>query len=222
MKRILEPELMGDKEQAEAYAHADFEEPHRRVIKLLAAELQQPRISGRILDLGCGPGDITFRLARRFPEATITAVDGSAAMIELANRRKKREDAIGRNITFIEGFIPEVKIPRTTYDLIISTSFLHHLPDPAILWNTILEYAHSGSKAFVYDLFRPARKEEAMRIVNHYSGNEPNVLKRDFYHSLLSAFEPKEVEQQLIAAGIPEFLVKVVSDRHIIIVGIKA
>jgi len=70
MERILEPELMGDMEQAEAYANADFEEPHSRVIELLAAEFQRPRISGRILDLGCGPGDITFRLARRFPEAT--------------------------------------------------------------------------------------------------------------------------------------------------------
>ncbi len=34
VKRVIEPELMGGLEQAEAYANADFEEPHRRVIEL--------------------------------------------------------------------------------------------------------------------------------------------------------------------------------------------
>jgi trans-aconitate methyltransferase len=161
-------------------------------------------------------------LGRRFPEARITAIDGSAAMIELANRRKEREKEIGKNITFIEGLIPKAEIPRLPYELIISTSFLHHLPDPGILWNTTVGHAHSGCKIFVYDLFRPNSKEEAMRLVNQYSGNEPDVLKKDFYHSLLAAFEPEEVEQQLSIFGLSELSVKIVSDRHIVIFGAKA
>ena len=219
MKRVLEPELMGDMEQAEAYANADFEKPHSRVIELLDAEFQHPKINGRILDLGCGPGDITFRIAYRFPEAAITAVDGSVAMIKLANQRKERER--GNKIEFIQGLIPEVKIPRVTYDLIISTSFLHHLSDPSILWQTLAECASPGTMIFVYDLYRPYSKEEAMRLVNLYSGNEPAVLKKDFYHSLLAAFEPKEIDQQLIVASLPELTLKVVSDRHLIIFGTK-
>ena len=222
MKRVLESELMNDIQQAEAYANADFEKPHSRVIELLNAEFHQPEINGQILDLGCGPGDITFRLGRRFPEARINAIDGSAAMIELANRRKEREKEIGKNITFIEGLIPKAEIPRLPYELIISTSFLHHLPNPAILWNTTVNHAHSGCKIFVYDLFRPDSKEEAMRLVNQYSGNEPDVLKKDFYHSLLAAFEPEEVEQQLSIVGLSELSVKIVSDRHIVIFGAKA
>jgi trans-aconitate methyltransferase len=213
---------MNDMQQAEAYADADFEEPHSRVIELLNAEFHKPKINGQILDLGCGPGDITFRLGRRFPEARITAIDGSAAMIELANRRKEREKEIGKNITFIEGFIPKIEVPRLPYELIVSTSFLHHLPDPNILWNTVVNHAHSGCKIFVYDLYRPDSKETAIRLVNQYSGNEPDVLKRDFYHSLLAAFEPEEVEQQLSIVGLSELSTKIVSDRHMIIFGAKA
>jgi trans-aconitate methyltransferase len=220
MKRVLELELMDDMQQAEAYAEADFDEPHSRVIELLDAEFHQPEINGQILDLGCGPGDITFRLARRFPTARITAIDGSAAMIELANRRKEREKEIGKNITFIEGLIPKTEVPRLPYELIISTSFLHHLPDPNILWNTIVGHAQSGCKIFVYDLFRPDSKETAIRLVNQYSGNEPDVLKRDFYHSLLAAFEPEEIKQQLFVVGLSELTVKIVSDRHVIMFGI--
>ncbi|MFH1726658.1 MAG: class I SAM-dependent methyltransferase [Elusimicrobiota bacterium] len=222
MERVLEPELMSDPNQAVAYANADFEESHSRAIELLDAEFQRPRIDGSILDLGCGPGDITFRLARRFPEASIAAVDGSAAMIELANMRKERENDMGGNITFLEGRIPTAAIPRASYDLIVSTSFLHHLPDPAVLWDTIIEHARPGCRVFVYDLFRPGSKEEARRLVDRYSGGEPDVLKRDFYHSLLAAFEPKEVERQLVAAGLPGFSIKTVSDRHMIMFGVKA
>ena len=87
VKRVPEPELMDEPEQAEAYANADFEEPHSRIIEWFDAEFPGIRIKGSILDLGCGPGDVTFRFGRRFPEATITAVDGSAAMIGLANER---------------------------------------------------------------------------------------------------------------------------------------
>ncbi len=43
-----------------------------------------PLAPARILDLGTGTGQAAFALARRFPEAAIVAVDGSAAMIERA------------------------------------------------------------------------------------------------------------------------------------------
>lgn len=211
---------MEDMEQAKAYANADFEKPHSRAIELLDAEFQYPTINGNILDLGCGPGDITFRIAYRFHEASITAIDGSAAMIKLANQRKEQE---GRSkIEFIQGFIPGVRIPLITYDLIISTGFLHHLPEPLVLWEIITKYASAGTKIFIYDLFRPYSKEEAMQLVNLYSGSEPEVLKKDFYYSLLASFEPEEVKQQLITANLSELSLNVVSDRHIIISGTKS
>jgi trans-aconitate methyltransferase len=219
MERILEPELMDDEDQAEAYAHADFEEPHSRIIELFEAKFPHTEIEGPILDLGCGPGDVTFRFARCFPGAPIDAIDGSAAMIRLANSRKADENATGKNITFIESLIPGNAIPREKYSLIVSTSFLHHLHDPSVLWKTILKHAECGTKIFVCDLFRPKSSEVALRIVNQYSGSEPEVMKRDFYNSLLAAFEPDEVEQQLSAAGLSELTVKMVSDRHVIIFG---
>lgn len=219
MKRIIEPELMEEMEQAQAYADADFEEPHRRVLELFDIEFPGTKISGRILDLGCGPGDITFRFAKRFPDASVTGIDGSSAMIKLADERKIREKETADNIRFIKGSIPEASIPAVRYDLILSNSLLHHLHQPDVLWNTILKYASGGTKIFVVDLYRPASEKEARRIVNQYSGDEPEILKRDFYNSLLAAFKPAEVEQQIADAGLAELAVKVVSDRHLIVYG---
>ncbi len=221
MNRIVEPELMSESDQAEAYANADFEEPHARVIELFDSVFPGAVIKGPMLDLGCGPGDVTFRFARRFPEISIIGIDGSAAMIDLANKRKDDERNAGKDITFLKGFIPGVNIPQETYDVIISTSFLHHLHKPAAFWETVGRYATPGTKIFVYDLFRPPDRGTARYLVEHYSGSEPEILKKDFYNSLLAAFEPDEIEQQLVCSGLNELFLEVVSDRHLIVFGEK-
>jgi SAM-dependent methyltransferase len=221
MERIPEPELMNTGEQAEAYANADFEDSHGRIVQLFDTAFPAAEVKGPLLDLGCGPGDVTFRFARRFKGVTIVAVDGSAAMIALANKRKEREHEEGEHITFMEAVIPGTGIPRRVYDSIISTSFLHHLHDPTILWKTIEVYASPGTRLFVYDLLRPRDRHEAMRLVELYAGGEPDVLKKDFYNSLLAAFEPREVEYQLSKNNLSELSVSVVSDRHILICGEK-
>jgi hypothetical protein len=95
------------------------------------------------------------------------------------------------------------------------------LHDPAILWKTVDEHASPGTKLFVYDLFRPKDRHEAMRLVELYADGEPEVLKKDFYNSLLAAFEPAEVEHQLSMSGLSELSVTVVSDRHMTICGEK-
>ena len=88
MRRIVEPELMDDRAQAEAYAQADFEESNRAIVESFDVHFPGARLSGDILDLGCGPGDITFQFAARFPSSSVLGVDGSSVMIELANDRK--------------------------------------------------------------------------------------------------------------------------------------
>lgn len=51
-----------------------------------ALGLSEYAAGGRVLDLGCGPGEVTRWLAERCPGARFTAVDSSAAMVELARR----------------------------------------------------------------------------------------------------------------------------------------
>ena len=69
MRRILEPELMEDEAQAAAYAGADFEKPHSRFVELFQESFACLNITGAVIDLGCGPGDIMFRIAGRQPAA---------------------------------------------------------------------------------------------------------------------------------------------------------
>ena len=221
MKRTLEPELMTGEEQTRAYAMADFESSHGRTVELFEEAFPGSILRGPVLDLGCGPGDVTFRFARRFPETKIEAVDGSPSMVALAVRRQKKEGEAGTNISFRCGVIPEVTIPELNYGLVMSTSLLHHLPDPSVLWETLKRYSSRGTKVFVYDLLRPRSVEQARELVERYSGGEPAVLKQDFYQSLLAAFTPGEVTGQLRAASLQELSVRVVSDRHLLVTGVR-
>lgn len=221
MQRVTEPELMDDPEQAEIYARADFEEAHSRIVDAFGDCFPDGEIEGCVLDLGCGPGDISFRFAARYPACTVTGVDGSAAMIRLANRRRV-EEAAGERLTFVEGLIPGASIPDRRYAAIISNSLLHHLHHPEVLWQTIDAHADTGTRIYVVDLRRPQSRSEARRMVDEYAADEPDILRRDFYNSLLAAFTPQEVEDQLAGAGLSGLSVDVISDRHLAVHGTYA
>jgi len=172
-----------------------------------------------VLDLGCGPCDVTIRFAQANPGYTFRAVDGSAAMLRFAHAAIKGHRGLARRIKLLEGFIPGAPIPRQSYDVILSSSFLHHLHDPQVLWQTVRQYAKSGTIVFVPDLRRPSSRAKAREFVRKYSRGEPEVLRRDFYNSLLAAFTPAEVRKQLKRAGLNILKVEIVSDRHLLVFG---
>ncbi|MBS3953292.1 MAG: class I SAM-dependent methyltransferase [Methylomicrobium sp.] len=219
MLRQTEPELMLDPAQVEAYALADFSIPHNRFIELLQQRVAAESFCGKALDLGCGPGDIAARFIKAYQYADLHAVDGSLPMLNFAAHHLPA-DVLGR-IEFIHAKLPQVSLPCPDYDLIFSNSLLHHLPEPQALWQVIKDYSRPGTQVAVMDLVRPASQEAASELVEHYSADEPAILKHDFYHSLLAAFTLEEVEEQLKQAQL-NFNVELVSDRHVFISGVVA
>lgn len=218
MQRIPEPELMDESEQARAYANADFAEPNQRFVDAFAAEFPGLR-SGAVLDLGCGPGDIVIRLAQRFPGLEVHGLDGAGAMLAHGRERLQHTPQLQGRVQFVQGVLPGAPLPRPHYDAITSNSLLHHLHEPQGLWRSIAAAGAPGAAVMVMDLFRPASQDAAWAIVEQYSGGEPEVLKRDFFHSLCAAFEPDEVREQLAACDLAALTVKTVSDRHLIVSG---
>ena len=221
MQRVTEPELMEDPAQAAAYAEADFTEAHARIVAGFEECFPGVQVAGSVLDLGCGPGDISFRFASRHPGCTVIGVDGSAAMIALARKRLVQESSLAARVQFIESRLPDATIPAGRYAVIIRNSLLHHLHRPAVLWDTVGAHAGVGTYIYIVDLLRPQTRAEARRLVDAYAAGEPDVLRRDFYHSLCAAFEPAEVEAQLEAANLGELSVSVISDRHLAVYGIR-
>ncbi len=218
MERVPEPELMLDPEQVEAYARADFAAPHGQFIELLRARLGPLPERGVALDLGCGPGDIAFRFLRAHPQWRVDALDGSPTMIAMA-RAQAAAAGLRDSIEFFESVLPAGAPARHSYDLIFSNSLLHHLAEPAVLWSSIRRWSGLASAVFVMDLMRPASAADARALTDRYAAGEPQVLRRDFYRSLLAAYRPGEVAAQLATAALEHLAIEVVSDRHFIVWG---
>jgi ubiquinone/menaquinone biosynthesis C-methylase UbiE len=218
MKRIPEPELMEDPVQAHAYARADFDAPHSMFIEKFCEKFSAIDITGHVLDLGCGPADISVRFARKFTACKIHGLDGAASMLAEGKYRIEKEK-LDQRIKLIQGTIPECILPLPVYEVIISNSLLHHLHDPMVLWEYIKRYSDGDSLVFIMDLMRPDCEEKVATLVNEYAKEEPEVLQRDFYSSLCAAFIPDEVKQQLQSIGLDKILVEILSDRHMLIYG---
>lgn len=207
--------MLGE-EQAEAYAQADFEEPHRRVVELFDELFPDP-ISGYVLDVGCGAADIAIRFARAHPNCTVHGVDGSEAMLKVGSRAIFRADLADR-IQLFQAYLPSRNLPRRKYDAVISNSLLHHLRDPGVLWEQIRQYARVGAPVLIVDLMRPNSKAQARKLVKAHTEGEAPILRRDFYNSLLASYRPEEIRRQLEKAGL-DFKIREISDRHLAVYG---
>ena len=216
MKRIIEPELMSDKEQAAAYANANFEEPHNHFVELLSLSMGEnfPEF-GNVIDLGTGAADIAIRFASNYPCFEVDAIDGSCAMIV---EGKKAIDKVRLNdrINLIHSSIQDITLAEKEYAIVFSNSLLHHLHDPMALWE-LIKNAKGNPLVFIMDLMRPKNIQKIDELVHEYAGNEPEILQKDFKNSLKAAFTPEEVVLQLQDIGLDGLKVTVVSDRHIVV-----
>ncbi len=211
MERSLEPELMDDPHQALAYAKADFSEENQYFV--IEFNSRFPEFSsGHVVDLGCGPADIPIRFIRKNPQCIVTGIDASRPMIALGEKLIAQHEMAGLIKLRCEK-IQDITITPPA-DAILSNSLLHHISNPTDFWNAIKRLAKPGAPILIMDLLRPLSKESAQAIVDQYAHTAPQILRTDFYNSLLAAFTSEEVQSQLDSAGLSHFTVTQPDDRH--------
>jgi trans-aconitate 2-methyltransferase len=210
MQRSVEPELMDDPLQVQAYAQADFGATDQALVERLVGIFGESLGDGpgqRLVDLGCGPGNISFRLAERFPQASVLGLDGAAAMLEVAQQALAQRalgcPGLADRLGFAQVLLGPETLPFGGFTAVVSNSLLHHLHDPQALWRHLRQLAAPGAAIYIKDLRRPATPEAALALQQMHLAAAPPLLQRDYLASLHAAFEPAEVEAQLRAAGLP-------------------
>jgi trans-aconitate 2-methyltransferase len=78
-----------------------------------------------VVDLGCGPGNLTATLATRWPGARIVGIDSSPEMVARAH-------SVGGPVTFVAGDLRDWA-PTPDVDVVVSNSALQWVPDHADL-----------------------------------------------------------------------------------------
>jgi len=98
---------------------------HRTVARRL------PDLTGKkVLELGCGRGDFSIWLAKKFPTAEITGVDFSDKAIAIAQARAQ---AAGVVVQFTVDNAESLRQATASYDWVISCECLEHVPQPSAM-----------------------------------------------------------------------------------------
>ncbi|MBI4563989.1 MAG: methyltransferase domain-containing protein [Planctomycetes bacterium] len=91
-----------------------------------------PPRAASILELGCGTGNLTLRIAKKYPEARLVLVDAAPEMLALTEAR-----LAPRRATFVAARFEDVDFEPESFDLIISSISLHHVRDKASLYRVL-------------------------------------------------------------------------------------
>lgn len=108
-----------------------------------------------VLDIGCGAGNYSLKLAERLPGARFTLVDLSAPMLE---RARARLEAAGATVAEIrQGDIRALDFAPESFDVIVAAAVFHHLRTREE-WERMFRRLHAwlrpGGSVWIFDLVR--------------------------------------------------------------------
>src|SRR5581483_1782331 len=111
----------------DAESYARFTDEYTRPFLDLLARVPRTDFTS-VVDLGCGPGDLTRLLAQRWQAATVRGLDSSPEMLQ-----KARQGPSLPRLHFTEADIATWQ-PPSPVDLLISNAALQWVPDHATLF----------------------------------------------------------------------------------------
>jgi len=119
--------------------------------------LEKITLSGneRILDLGCGDGNLTKKLAARVPNGKVVGLDLSADMIETA--RNSIDDVLKDRLSYVVGDATQFELDEQ-FDVIVSFTALHWVRDQDAVVRQAAKHLKPGGRLYFmlpvhFDLF---------------------------------------------------------------------
>lgn len=147
----------------------------------LAARLEP--CSGKVLDVGCGPGNSTAVLRRRFPQAEILGVDSSDAMVEAARKEYPELSFCRCDISCELDSLPH------DFDLVFSNACLQWVPDHPGLLPRLLKLLKPGGTLAVQI---PINYREPIHQIIEHTVSKTEWREQIPYHRSFYTLSPEE------------------------------
>jgi demethylmenaquinone methyltransferase/2-methoxy-6-polyprenyl-1,4-benzoquinol methylase/phosphoethanolamine N-methyltransferase len=121
----------------------------------------------KVLDVGCGPGIRTLLAAERVGATGEShGIDPSPEMVNLAMQKAAKA---GANATFREGVIEALPYPDASFDVVLSSLMLHHLPEDVRRtgFAEIARVLRPGGRLVAFDLTGKGWMWRVLALVGH-------------------------------------------------------
>jgi ubiquinone/menaquinone biosynthesis C-methylase UbiE len=210
MDRILEPEVMDTWLEATAYDAMDFVTVNT-AFATDAIAIDPHAI--KILDVGTGTARIPILMCQHQPQYLITGVDLAQSML-IIGQRNVAEAGLTQRIRLERVDSKKMPYPDLEFDMLISNSLVHHLPDPLSFFTEIKRLVKPGGAILIRDLIRPENDLIVNELVAKVGGDYDTHQQQLFHDSLKAALTLAEVQALIDRVGLLQVDLTQSSDLH--------
>jgi 2-polyprenyl-3-methyl-5-hydroxy-6-metoxy-1,4-benzoquinol methylase len=129
----------GDPYQVEVGINSPFQQRRLEITLEMLNECLPKFENLRILDVACGEGHITAKIAEAFPEAEISGFDYSVSAIEHAIELYNKD-----NIDFIVANAYKLPYPPDYFQIVVCNNIWEHVHDPLLMLQGIISVMNRG------------------------------------------------------------------------------
>ena len=227
MDRRAEPELMNTKDQVDSYSEADFSKGEIKFIRFIKNYLKKNNIhlthNDLIVDLGCGPGNISEKLSQEWPKTSVLGIDGSKEMIHKAKFRKNLREKPLNNLNYLCEDIKNIKLvdisDKKHINLLVSNSLIHHITNINQFFECILSLSSENTLNFHKDLIRPINEKYALQLKAECASKYNETLTNDYYASLQASYRADELKKLILDKNLVHLDVLEEENKYLILYG---
>jgi ubiquinone/menaquinone biosynthesis C-methylase UbiE len=99
----------------------------------------------RVLDVGCGTGELLVRIAAKYPDARLTGLDPVPEMLGVARRK------LSDKVDLREGWANDLPWPAETFDVVVSCNMFHYITHPVDAVREMERVLRPGGRIVITD-----------------------------------------------------------------------
>lgn len=181
----------------------------------VAGEIARRVQSGRILEIGPGPGYISIEVAKLLSRAETVGLDVSRTMVEIATRNAV-DAGVDDRVAFQLGNASQMPFPARSFDFVVSSGSLHHWKEPIRIFDEVHRVLKGGGEAFVGDLRRDAPEKFRDEMA---AGIDSRLMRWGLRHSFGDAHTKDELLETLARTRFSDY--EVVEDGPNLAISLK-
>lgn len=98
---------------------------HQKMIQS-TVEIANIQANETVLDVGCGTGTLAIAAKKASPHGVM--IHASDAALEMIDRARQKAIEADVDVEFTHGLVEDIQAPDNTYDLVMNSLMIHHLP----------------------------------------------------------------------------------------------